>query len=592
MKTSAEKETLGSALISVGVITPENHKTALEKAGGDERGLSGALVELGFCTEAQIIKGLGVKSSIPYFMALNGLIEENIKELVPEALCRRYQVMPLFRTSDLLMVAMPDPYDIFAADEIAKHTHMQVKPVLSTRKAIFDAIKTTYSKTSAEIEKEINIQVADSIRKAVDDFKTDISPKMEEIEIISDFSELTAPEEGAPKIDQPLIKLVDHIIIEAVEKKASDIHIEPWTDKLSVRYRLDGILHKVMELPRELAPSVTARIKIMARMDISMTRSPQDGKLQVKLPAGGVVDMRVNTLPLTTGEKTEIRILDKQAMTPDLTQLGFPSDVFTEFLKTIRCANGIILVTGPTGSGKTTTLYSALKTITDESRNISTLEDPVEYQIDGICQVQVNPQVGLTFANGFRALLRQDPNVMLVGEIRDLETAEIAIQAALTGHLVLSTLHTNDAVGAIFRLNNMNIDPFLLNSSLRGVLAQRLVRLLCPACRTPYTPEPALLKDLCLDKKDGPYTFYAETKKGCKHCLNTGFKGRRGIFELLPLVGGVREQIIRKGAYARIEEEAVKAGFRTMRQHGVEMIARGETTVEEVLRVTIKADTI
>lgn len=584
MKNITERETLASALISVGVITPENYKAAQEKAGDDERKVSEALISLGFCTEAQILKGLGIKCDIPSFLALDGLVDESMKELVPESICRRFQVMPMFRQDDTLLVATLDPYDIIAIDEIARHTHMQVKPVLSTKKAVFDAIRATYERTTADIEKELNNKVAANIRQAVSDFKTDSSPEQEQIEIITDFAD-----GNAPKIDQPLIQLVDHIIIEAVERKASDIHIEPWTDRLDVRYRLDGMLHKVMQLPKELSPSVTARIKIMARMDISMTRSPQDGKMQVKLPTG-VVDMRVNTLPLTTGEKTAIRILDKQAMTPDLTNLGFPAKMFTDFVKTIQSANGIILVTGPTGSGKTTTLYSALKAITNECRNISTLEDPVEYQIDGICQVQVNPQVGLTFANGFRALLRQDPNVMLVGEIRDLETAEIAIQAALTGHLVLSTLHTNDAVGAIFRLNNMNVDSFLLNSSLRGVLAQRLVRLLCPVCRLPYKPEEALLKDLGLKKEDGPYTFYRESKKGCKECYNTGFKGRRGIFELLPLSAGVREQIIQKGSYDRIGIAAAEAGFQTMRQHGVVDIINGDTTAEEVLRVTTKAE--
>ena len=580
MKHKADRETLGSVLISVGVISLENYQAALGKAAGDDRKVPEALIELGFCTEAQIIKGLGVRGNIPCFSVLDGLIEDNIKDLVPESLCRRYQVMPLFRRGDLLMVAMLNPYDIFVIDGIARHTQMHVQPVISTRKTIFDAIDATYSKTKKELEQEKSTVIDGHIQKAVKDFTADSTPEQERLEIVSAFSEGKVSED-----DQPVIKLVDHIILEAIAKKASDIHIEPWTDKLAVRYRMDGILHKAMDLPRELGASITARLKIMGRMDISITRSPQDGKIQVKVPAG-LVDLRVNTLPLATGEKTAIRILDKQAMTPDLTRLGFPPEMFREFSKVIQSANGIILVTGPTGSGKTTTLYSALKAITDETKNISTLEDPVEYQIDGVCQVQVNPHVGLTFASGLRALLRQDPDVVLVGEIRDSETAEIAIQAALTGHLVLSTLHTNDAVGAMARLNNMNIDPFLLNSALRGVLAQRLVRLLCPVCRIPYTPEAALLKDLGLQKENGPYTFYKEKERGCEKCYHAGFRGRRGIYELLPLVTGVREQIIQKGAYDRILEEAVKAGFRTMRQHALDGIIKGETTAEEVLRVT------
>ena len=431
MKNKSDRETLGSALVSVGVISSDNYQTALEKVAGDERKIPEALISLGFCTEDQIIKGLGVKSNIPCFASLEGLVEADIKTLVPEAVCRRYQAMPLFRQGDLLMVAVLDPYDIFVIDEIARHTQMQVKPVISGRKAIFDAIQSAYTKSKEDREKEENTEVTANIQKAVDDFKTDLLPDHEKLEIVSGLTDGTASEDG-----QPIIKLVNHLIFDAIDRKASDIHIEPWTDKLSVRYRLDGILHKVMDLPKELGASITARLKIMARMDITITRSPQDGKIQVKLPAG-LIDLRVNTLPLTTGEKTAIRILDKQAMTPDLTKLGFPPEMFTEFAKIIRSANGIILVTGPTGSGKTTTLYSALNTIADETKNISTLEDPVEYQIDGICQVQVNPGTGMTFASGLRALLRQDPNVILVGEIRDTETAEIAIQAALTGHLVL-----------------------------------------------------------------------------------------------------------------------------------------------------------
>jgi len=580
MKSKTDKETLGSVLISVGVITAESYKAALEKAAGDEGKVPEALISLGFCTEAQIIKGLGVKGEIPSFVELEGLIDEKVKELVPESLCRRYEVMPLFKQGDLLMVAMLNPYDIIAIDGIARHTQLSVQPVISSRKAILDAIGLTYAKSKKDRETEKTSLIEGHIKRAIEDFKTESIPENVKLEIVSGVSAGKAAED-----EQPVIKLVDYLIIEAIGQKASDIHIEPWSDRLIVRYRNDGVLRNTMRLPKELGASITARVKIMARMDISITRSPQDGKIQIRLHAG-LVDLRVNTLPLATGEKTVIRILDKQAMTPDLTLLGFPPEMFLEFGKAIKSANGIILVTGPTGSGKTTTLYSALKTITDEKKNISTLEDPVEYQIDGICQVQVNPQVGLTFASGLRALLRQDPDVVLVGEIRDSETAEIAIRAALTGHLVMSTLHTNDAVGAIFRLNNMEIDPFLLNSALRGVLAQRLIRLLCPVCRIPYTPEDALLKDLGLKIEDGPYKFYREKERGCDKCYHTGFKGRRGIFEYLPLVPEVRNQIVNKAASDRIYEAAVRAGFQTMRQHALPVIIKGDTTAEEVLRVT------
>jgi len=380
--------------------------------------------------------------------------------------------------------------------------------------------------------------------------------------------------------DAPIVKLVSLIIMQAVKDKASDVHIEPAEDKVLVRYRIDGILHEVQQIPKHLQSALASRVKVMARMDIAETRNPQDGRIQLKMENKDL-DLRVSSFPTINGENLVLRILDKSSVLMGLAELGFAGKDLKNFDKLIRRPNGIILVTGPTGSGKTTTLYAALSTINSIEKNIITIEDPVEYEIPLIRQTQVNPKAGLTFANGLRSILRQDPDIIMVGEIRDKETAEIAIQASLTGHLVFSTLHTNDAPGALTRLIDMGIEPFLIASSITGILAQRLVRVICPKCKEKYTPSDEVIHDLGLKEKVELYRG-----KGCMHCKETGFSGRVGIFELLLMNETIKNMVTAKASSGDIKKNALASGMTTLYEDGIEKIKNGVTTAEEMLRVT------
>jgi type IV pilus assembly protein PilB len=580
MNDTIKKETLGQALIDVGVINEEQLNSALEKCGSNERNLPEALIDMGFVTEGQIIKAVGIKSQIPYFDNLEGLVTEESPQLLPEELSRKYQVVPLFLQGGSLLLAMINPYDIYAVDDISRYVKTKVEPVISTRETILSTISSIYKKEN-KIESETNEDL-DKI-----DMKENLGYELNEFEIVetSDKKENRSNEDIAQQA--PIINFVDKVMIEAIKEKASDIHIEPKSNKLSVRYRLDGILHETVSVPKALAAAVTSRIKILSKLDISETRRPQDGRIKIKLKKD-TIDMRVSTIPTVSGEKTVIRILDKNTMITDLSNLGLPSNLYVSFREVINHPHGVLLVTGPTGSGKTTTLYAALHSIMDKTKNISTLEDPVEYEIDGINQIQVNNKTGLTFANGLRSLLRQDPDVLLVGEIRDQETADIAIQAALTGHMVFATLHTNNASGAISRMIDMGVEPFLLNSALVGVMAQRLVRLLCKSCCQPYKPARFVFEKLGLtvekaEEELEKYTFYRPV--GCEKCMGTGYKGRIGIYELLPLNREVQEKILERSSQEEISEVARKFGFKAMLEQSHEKILAGQTSVEEVLRV-------
>lgn len=564
-------ESLGQVLLNVGVITKEQLNKALDETGGKEKGLPEALIRNGFVTEAQIIKAIGLKSQIPYFDSLDGLISEESSKLIPEELSRKHQVIALFNQGDSILLAMINPYDVYAIDDVTRYTKMKVEPVISTRKTMFNAISKIYEKTSEQI-------VETDIKEAESEIGMQTDKSL--LEIV-DYSHLTDLSDIEIAKKAPIIKLVDRIILEAINKKASDIHIEPKTGTLVIRYRVDGMLHQEMVVPRALSLAVSSRIKIMAKLDISETRRPQDGRIAIKLK-DRLIDLRISVIPTVTGEKIVVRILDKEGLVFDLGKLGMNEEIKKEFIKFISYPNGIVLVTGPTGSGKTTTLYSSLNILMDKTKNISTLEDPVEYQIDGVNQVQVNVKTGMTFANGLRSLLRQDPDILLVGEIRDQETAAISIQAALTGHLVLATLHTNDACGALSRMIDMDVEPFLLNTALLGVVAQRLIRLLCPICKEAYKPEKMLLKELKLNDAH-EYTFYHP--KGCKECFDTGYKGRTGIYELLSLTKEVRQQVLEKSSYDNIYEAARKTGFSNMLEQARSKIIDGTTSAEEVLRV-------
>ncbi len=574
-----QTDRLGEVLVEVGVITQEQLNEAIEArrvgtVGGDLREI---LITAGFATEAQIIKGIGMKDQIAYFEDLDPFLTPESAKFLPEKYCRQYQVVPLFQEGDHLMLAMLNPYDVAACDQIGSQTGLSVQPVISTRNAVLAAITKMFRPDEAA-------ELHSTISKATEEVRQ--AGATDEDKEYTTFEVSTPTDVVDPNLevldDAPVIKLVNQILLGAINKRASDIHIEPRADKLIVRYRMDGVLSEIMSLPRALAPTVASRIKIIAKLDIAETRKPQDGRIRMKLTDRNV-DLRVSSLPLVTGEKVVMRILDKDESQQDIDKIGMPPEILTPFKQLLQSPNGIILVTGPTGSGKTTTLYAALQSIKDDTVNISTLEDPVEYQVAGINQVTLNAAIGMTFAAALRSLLRQDPDVLLVGEIRDQETAEISIHAALTGHLVFSTLHTNSACGSISRLMDMGIEPFLLSSSLKGIIAQRLIRLLCPYCRKPYEPDAAQVERLGLPPPSEPYTFYRPT--GCDKCSKTGYRRRVGVFELLVINRDIQDKIQARAPDNEIMEAARGVGFHTMYENGMMKVLNGDTSCEELLRV-------
>ena len=547
-------------LIKKGIITEEQVERAKEEIVKTGITIERALEKLGFISEADIAKVAADSLGVPFIDLSDYLIDAEVTKFVPEATAKKFKAVPLFKIGNSLTVAMVDPRDIEAIDEIrAKAKVAIVDPVLSTPSMIQRAIDQYYGAAAS----------ADDLMKELTPEK--LEARLKQNKPLSEIAE-----------DAPVIKLVSLIITQAVKEKASDIHIEPAEDKVLIRYRIDGILHEAQGLPKHLQSALASRVKVMAKMDIAETRNPQDGRIQLKMENKSL-DLRVSSFPTVNGENIVIRILDKSTALLSLTDLGFLGDDLKDFDKLIRRPNGIILVTGPTGSGKTTTLYAALSTINTIEKNIITIEDPVEYEIPLIRQTQVNPKAGFTFANGLRSILRQDPDIIMVGEIRDKETAEIAIQASLTGHLVFSTLHTNDAVSALTRLLDMGIEPYLIASSVIGVLAQRLVRLICPKCKEKYTPSDEMLKDLGLSAGVELYRGRAE---GCMHCRNTGFSGRISIFELLVMNSEIKDMVTAKKSANEIQKKALSLGVRTLYEDGIEKIKQGITTAEEVLRVT------
>jgi len=559
-----KRKLLGEMLIAEGLISREQLERALaeQKLHG---GRIGTLFRsMGFVTEEDIIKVLGKQLNIQAISLSSIIIDPDVVKIIPETMARRHQVIPLFKKDRVLTLAMVDPLNVFAIDDLRRATGIEIQPVVSSETDVMKSIDRFYGGTSTmeEAAKEADVQ------------GYGVMPDEQVIDLqrVGD--------------DTPMIKLVNTMITQAVREGASDIHIEPDAEVLRIRYRVDGILREVMTPPRNLQAGVVSRIKIMADLDIAEKRVPQDGRIQMKV-GDRDVDIRLSTLPTIFGEKMVMRLLDKSSLLLGLEDLGLMTDTLAKFEKMIRRPYGLLLVTGPTGSGKTTTLYAVLNRISSIERNVITIEDPVEYQIKYINQVQVNLKTGVTFANGLRAILRQDPDVVMVGEIRDTETASIAIQAALTGHLVFSTLHTNDAAGAVARLVDMGAEPFLVASSLIGVLAQRLVRKVCAHCKGPFTPTPDLIKSLNLDKlMGGPRELRLVKGAGCQQCRNTGYSGRMGIYELLPIDEAIRNLIVAKASSGAIRSQAIQSGFAGLRLHGMAAALKGLTTLEEVLRVT------
>lgn len=545
-------------LIKKGVISCEQLARAKEEVGKTGIPIETALEKLGFISEVDTAKAVAESIGVPFMNLDDYLIDSEVIKLVPEATAKKFKAVPLFKIGGSLTVAMVDPRDIVAIDEIrAKSNISAIEPVLSTPEMIQHVIEQYYAAHGDIKELADNLtpeKLAEKVR----------SPKG-----------LTEALE-----DAPVIKIVNLIMTQAVKDRASDIHVEPEENSVRVRYRVDGILHEAQEIPKHLQNVLLSRIKVMAKMDIAETRMPQDGRIQLKLDNKNL-DLRVSSFPTVHGENIVIRILDKSSVLLGLKDIGFMEDHLIEFEKVIKHPYGVILVTGPTGSGKTTTIYASLSTINSMETNIITIEDPVEYEIPLIRQTQVNPKAGLTFANGLRNILRQDPNIIMVGEIRDKETAEIAIQASLTGHLVLSTLHTNDAASSLTRLIDMGIEPFLVSSSLIAILAQRLVRRICPNCKEKYKPADEIMNYLALKEK---IDFYHG--KGCNKCKQSGFTGRLGIYELLLMNEEIRSMITAKKPAGEVKAKAIESGMRTLFDDGLAKVKKGLTTIEEVLRVT------
>ncbi len=548
------KKLIGERLIEAGLLTPDQLELGLkeQKRTGDRIGE--ILINLGFATQEQISSVLASEAGVTCVDLDDQVAETEALKSLSENFCRRYKLIPLHTDDSQITVAMANVFDIVAIDEVQKKTGLAVDVMSTTDEAILKAIDRYYG-TGVSIEE----MVQKSLRQVESGRVTEI-----------DLAEKA-----------PIVRLVDQIFIEGVHMNATDIHLEPEKNVYRVRYRVDGYLRMGPSLPKSLQPGVVARIKIMANLDIAETRLPQDGKIVFNL-GRRKIDLRVSTFPTVIGENVVLRILDKSKLVMGLEQLGFNEANLSLFREDIGKPNGIILVTGPTGSGKTTTLYSAISYINSLERNIITLEDPVEYEIPIIRQCQINVKAGLTFGAGLRAILRQDPDVVLVGEMRDRETIEMTIRAALTGHLVFSTLHTNDAASAIPRMMDMGVEPFLVASALNTVIAQRLVRLTCPKCREEYTPEDDLLKAVGFQEA-GSLTFFHG--RGCDHCGNTGFKGSVGIFEILRITPQVTQMIMEKSSSLTIVEEAKKEGFRSLRMDGLEKVKKGLTTLEEVLKI-------
>ena len=528
--------------------------------------LGKTLVDHGYIHVQSLLETLSQELGIPYLKH-----DDFPHELQPvegieitEAFLREKIIFPLNLEENILTVAIYDPFDLYTLENLKVSLGKEIKICLSAEDTILEAIESYYGSGNSAMDRMVqNIQSDENAVEGMD---------MEATEHIRDMAS-----------EAPVIKLVNHIISQATEMGASDIHLDPFADDLVLRHRIDGILHEFDAPPKRLNSAIVTRIKIMAKLDISERRLPQDGRIKLKL-LGKDVDMRVSTLPTLYGESVVIRILDRENITLDLKHLGFPKKPLEQFENLIKKPFGKFLVTGPTGSGKTTTLYAALQKINTPDKKIITVEAPVEYQMHGINQIHVNPQIGLTFANGLRSIVRQDPDVIMVGEIRDPETADISIQAALTGHMVFSTVHTNDAAGAITRLLDMGVENYLISSALLGVLAQRLVRIICKHCKEETSLDEAFIEEMGSWAKPGMKVFKGI---GCKQCRFTGFKGRAGIYELLVIDEAIRHLIIAKATAQAIRHEARKKGMATLREDGWEKVRQGITTVEEILRVTL-----
>ncbi len=558
---------LGELLVREQLITPLQLQQAMEESKRSGGRLGAELTKLGFLEENELTAFLSKQYGVPSINLAEFDIDREIIKLIPREVVKKHQVIPINRTGSTLIVAMADPSNIFAIDDIKFLTGYNVEVVVASEQAIAEADDRYYGQTLE----------FDDVMEDFDEEDVEFNPEDEEDINLLDLEKSAG--------DAPVVKLVNLILMDAIRKNASDIHCEPFEKQFRIRYRIDGMLYEVMKPPFKLKAAITSRLKIMSNLDIAERRLPQDGRIKMKLGKNREMDFRVSVLPTMWGEKVVLRLLDKSNLQLDMTKLGFEEKTLEIFKQAIYQPYGMILITGPTGSGKTTTLYSVLSELNKSTTNISTAEDPVEYNLFGINQVQMHDEIGLNFASALRSFLRQDPDIILVGEIRDFETAEIGIKAALTGHLVLSTLHTNDAPSSISRLLNMGIEPFLVASSVLMIGAQRLVRKVCPDCAEPVEVSEQALLDLGVPPEEVE-DYHPMRGAGCRTCNDTGYKGRLACYEIMPMTEELREFVLNGASTLEVKREAVRQGMKTLRMAALTHLKNGVTTLDEVVRMT------
>ena len=564
-----EKKRLGDILVDADVIAPDGADAAVEYAEKHDLRIGEALVKLGLCEEKDVVAALAEQTMLPTLASipLESVDLELYAEL-PISFAKTHKVLPLWEDEDdgSIAVAVADPFATSPVDDLRVLLDQPVSAWIAPPSVITEAINRIYD------------QLARSAGQVIEEMEGE---KTEEDDLAHEIVDIVDSDD-----DAPIIRFVNSLLTEALKERVSDIHFEPFERTMQVRFRIDGILYNKVEAPKRVQAAISSRVKVMAQLDIAEKRLPQDGRIRIKV-AGRDVDIRVSTVPVAHGERIVLRLQDRSAGLLSLDQIGIEGPKLPKWREHIRRPHGILLVTGPTGSGKTTSLYASISEINRPDINILTVEDPVEFQMKGVGQMAVNPKIDLTFARGLRAYLRQDPDVILVGEIRDLETAEIAIQASLTGHLVLSTLHTNDAATAVNRLVDMGVEPFLVASSLTAVMAQRLLRRLCPSCKEPFDPDPASLEEVGIDPaRLAGNTVYRPKEGGCEACLGTGYKGRTGIYELLTVNDRIRSMVVKNLSSSEIRQAGIDAGMTTLRADGGNKFLQGLTSLEEVVRIT------
>ncbi|MBU1411726.1 type IV-A pilus assembly ATPase PilB [Myxococcota bacterium] len=560
---------LGDILLRESLITPVQLKQAQDEQKKTGKRLGYTLAKMGALDEQSLTSFVAQHYGVPPVELRQTDIDPEVVKLLPENVARRHQVIPINRTGSTLVVAMADPSDIYAIDDLKFITGYNIEVMVASDTSIEEVLNRIYTSSMAALEESLyefnnnEVEFGDNVDESVN---------------VLDLEK--ASEEA------PVIRLVNYILLSAIKKGASDIHVEPYEKSFRVRLRIDGVLHEEMTPPMRLKNAITSRLKIMSNLDIAERRLPQDGRIKLKIGKNKEMDFRVSVLPTLFGEKVVMRLLDKSNLQLDMTKLGFETTALDLFKKAIYQPYGMVLVTGPTGSGKTTTLYSALSELNQIDKNISTAEDPVEFNLHGINQVHIHDDIGLDFAAALRAFLRQDPDIIMVGEIRDFETAEIGVKAALTGHLVLSTLHTNDAPSTINRLLNMGVEPFLVTASVNLIVAQRLARKICNECREPFVVPKETLVDMGVPEEQAAQIKHVFKGKGCPHCSNTGYKGRVALYEVMWLYDELKDMIIQGSSAAELKATAIRLGLKTLRMSGISKIIEGVTTIEEVTRVT------